>query len=379
MALSVSLAHAEYYRPRPVENDFFIRGQFDYYQTSANYPKGGGSSQGLPYNMRFSRLYLTGEAGYSFSKELRVWGGINGGQSTANVINYSQSGGSLVVTDTHTNSGINEGWLGAQYWVNLEGIDIVPQGQFTYPFWRVDRNSRDPLLGEGAMEVRPGVWVQMAFGNFLPFAYGGFDYRDEGRSGLFEYDLGTRYTGSSKKWWLQFDFRGFEAVTDDSASSLLDQNLRTVYLTNTNGTSSDLYAINPGRGEIAFGGGWQPGRIGIYSGGWMSVYGHNSSDAWGFKAGFTWNSESFKRKKRPSYQFSEPADRYDEKAFEEPVTPPPPSYTEPIDEPAAPSAQRPKPAAPSMQTRKQRRADEPMPDVESLMKDTQKSLEKRGN
>lgn len=363
----ISLSNAEYFRTQPIPESFQFRGHVDYTLTEKNYPLDGGSSVELQGGQgRFQRTLFTGEAGYAFNEELRAWVGVNGGQSTARVLTGSIVGLGLNVAENRNNSGVNEGYGGAQYWLKQSDVFIVPQVEVIYPFWRPDRLSNDPLLGEGAIQVKGGGWVVFQANQFTPFGYGGFAYRDEGRSILFNYDLGTRFTFPGNKWWVQADLRGFESVTDDADSGFAGRSLRDVALYK-NGGSFEFYSVNPGRHEVALQAGMNVNKIGLYGGGWMSYYGHSSADTWGAMFGFVFETGAGQKAKRPSYQFTEPADHYDEKVFEEPVVP---DYNEPIDESGTGTKKKP--------VKKKANGEEKMPNVDMLMKDTQKTLEKRG-
>ena len=372
--------HAAHYRPQPIPDDLQIRGQFDYSRTSSNYPMQDDISGALGGDQKFERLLVTAEGGYSFSDQMRAWAGINGGQARATVINPYLTSFNTIVTEMHTNAGINEGFLGGQYWFPYRNVHFVGQFDFTFPFWRVNTNSNDPLIGEGAMVVQPGAWIIADMKGFTPFLYGGFAYRDGGRSSLMPFDVGGRYTHPIMQWWGQLSFRGYESVIDDDNTSFTGRFDRRMYLFRVQGGSYDFYSINPSRGEIAGSAGMQFDNIGIYLGGWVSVYGNASADGWGAFAGVTFNSEhpGTKRRKVRQNRFNHVPESYDESVFEEPVAVPP-APTEPIYEepPPAPPPQAPplKKTAPGGGARKG--GDEQMPNVEMLMKDTQKTLEKR--
>lgn len=371
-----AVANAADYRPQPIPEDFQVRGQFDYTTTKSNYPMQGDFSGDLTYDQKFERMIFNAEAGYSFNEQMRVWGGLNGGQSRASVMNqsyYLLTG--TILTETRTNSGINEGFVGSQYWFPYRNVHFVPQLEVSFPFWRVNTNSNDPLIGEGAMVVQPGMWLIADVKGFTPFVYGGFAYRDQGRSSLMPFDVGARFTHPVMQWWGQLSFRGYESVIDDDKANYVGRFDRRVYLSRVQGGSYDLYSINPSRGEIAGSAGMQFDNVGVYAGGWVSVYGANSADGWGGFVGVTFNSEhpgTVKRKRRAN-RFNTTPDNYDQSVFDEPVAAP----TEPIyEEPPPP----PPPQAPGLRKtpppRKQT-DDQQMPNVEMLMKDTQKTLEKR--
>ena len=163
-------AHAQL-RLSPVEGDFEAKVQVDYTYSAANYPLTGGSSSALPANSKFVRNMGTGEFSYDWSKHFRTWAGLSGGQSTTSVVDNNNLNPTVIVTDTKTNSGLSEGWLGAQYWARRGGLTLVPQGDFVFPFFRVDTTSNNTLIGEGAMRMRGGGWVMGDWDGFTTDIY----------------------------------------------------------------------------------------------------------------------------------------------------------------------------------------------------------------
>lgn len=359
--------HAAELRFVPVAGQYEAKGEFDYTTTSANYPSAGGSSLGLAAGAKLTRMLGVGEINYDYNSFLRFWGGFSGGQTQANVITGVFPS---IVTDTHTNSGMNEGWLGGQWWTEFESFDVVPQVDLVYPFFRIGGAAVDPLLGEGAMRLQAGSWIMLPFGNLTPFVYGGYAYRDEGRSSLFPYNVGLRY-GERRNWWVQGEFRGYQTITDDSNAG--NRGPREVILSHTDGGSYEFYSINPSRGEIAASGGFRYESFSVYGGASMSVFGRSSSDGWTAFAGVTFSG--FYPKKAPREEqnsFSEKAEKYDQQMFQEPqpLTPDPVIEDTP---PPPPPRKKTKSATPK------KHKDEPMPNVEMLMKDTEKSLDKNGH
>ena len=278
-----------------------------------------------------------------------------------------------IVTQTNTNAGLNEGWLGAQWWTEYQALDIIPQVDFVFPFWRENDNSSSPLLGEGAMAFQAGSWVMIPLKDLTPFVYGGLTYRDGGRSALFPYSVGGRY-GKAMGWWIQGEFRGSMSLNNDSGSDFNSRAVRDALLSRTDGGSDVFYGINSSSHEVAAMAGFHYESFGIFAGFSKTVFGQSAADDWTITAGATFDGSLTPKKRAASAGFSEKKETYDKNLFKGPVTPEEDPEKILEEKPEAPPAAAPPPAA--VPKRKKPKRDEPMPNVELLMKDTQKSLEK---
>lgn len=372
----------------PIAGQYQAKGDFQYLTTSANYIAGGTSSTTLFGGGKLTRMLGEGEVTYDYSPAIRFWGGFNGGQTTAVVVDTLNSVFSTV-TKTVVSSGLNEGYAGGQWWTELQKFDIVPQVDFVYPFSRVNMTSQNPLLGEGAMRFQGGSWAMYPMENDLtPFVYAGLAYRDGGRSMLMPYSVGARY-GKESHVWAQVEFRGYYSLTDDS--DVNNRPVRDAYASFANGGSYEFYAVNPSRAELAGLIGMHVNQIGFYAGGSKTIYGRNSADDYQFVVGLSFNGTLFNR---PKYsdgggddfspeKFNQKPEKYDDSLFQEQITP-----DEPIED--VPETIRPAPAAkpevrpatkprerPAAKPKPAAKPEAPMPNVEMLMKDTQKNLEKR--
>jgi hypothetical protein len=375
----------------PVEGQYEIKADYQYLTTSANYPIGGGTSNSLFGGGSYTRMLGTGEVTYDFTPAIRFWGGFSGGQATANVVNVSQSITSTV-TQTNTNSGVNEGYLGAQWWTEYQALDIVPQVDFVFPFWRPNDQSSTPMLGEGALRFQAGTWVMLPLKDFTPFVYGGLAYQDGGRTSLFPYSVGARY-GKANGWWIQGEFRGSVAFNNDAGSDPNSRAVRDALLSRTDGGSDQFYAINSSSHEVAAMAGFHYESFGIFGGASKTVFGQSAADDWTVTVGATFNGSLFPKKKNAGAGFTEKKETYDKNLFKGPVTPeedpeqilmekpagakPPPTATPaPVDTTAPAPGLAPGQTPVPKPKRKKPKKEEPMPNVELLMKDTEKSLQK---
>ena len=283
-------------RTAPVQGQYEVRAEFDYWTTNANFPTNGGSSQAIAYGGNLTSLSGRGEFSYDFDSQFRAYAGFSGGQTNAtNVVNQALSG-FQPGTQSGSVSGLNEAWVGGQYYLSVGQFAFVPQVALGLPFWRVDETSNDPLLGDGATWFAPGAWLITQLGDFTPFVYGDYKYRDSGYSGLLDYALGIHYAYKNS-FWAEAQLDGFTTGAQDSNTANRQQ--RNTYLTGVDGGSMEFYSINPARGELAGLVGFQFDSFGIYAGLNKTVYGQSSADGWGAIVGLKFDG-NFLRQPKPA-------------------------------------------------------------------------------
>ena len=185
------------------------------------------------------------------------------------------------------------------------------------------------------------------------------------------YKVGLRY-GQKQNWWIEGEFRGFETITNDTNTS--NRTVRELYLNRVDGGSFQFYSINPSVGEVALIGGLQFESLGIYAGAATTVYGRSMADSWSAIVGVTFTGAIFAPVVRRE-EFNPRPDKYDEVLFKEKIVPeaditPLPLIVPKPRGPAKPRVDR---------VRKVRKAAQPEPSVELLMKQTEKTLEKKDN
>ncbi|MBX3020846.1 MAG: hypothetical protein KF799_04155 [Bdellovibrionales bacterium] len=285
----------------------------DYFSTSRNFSSGG-SSTALFRGAKFSNTQFGLGGSYDFDKMWRVFANISAASTSAT------SNDPLILTNniTRTNSGLNEGSVGVMSWFNLGPIALAPTLSLTYPFWRVNEDSEDPLLGEGAMQVLAGSWGIWRLGQFEPFVFAGYNYRDGGRSTLFPYRAGLNFR--IRNWWIQGEYRGTVTVSDDTDNN--DQIPRLTYTTAVNGGSFRYYAVNPESAEAAIETGFRYRGFGFYGGFATTTSGSNSADGNLIYAGISYSGRikltpRTAVEEHPEEQFEIEQDQYDETLFEE--------------------------------------------------------------
>lgn len=369
--LSLTLsAHAQLLPP-PTAGEFEIKGEFNYYSSAKNYAPDGGSVD-LLNGGKLTQMLGLGEFIFDWTQEWRLYAGASAGQTTTD--NYSLFS---LTNNTKTNSGLSEGWFGAQYWYELESFDLVPEVDIIYPGSRVDTNSDDPLLSEGALRLKGGAWAVYQWDDFRPFGFLGYESRDGGRSSLLDYKVGLQYAQSSA-WWLQGELRGYSSVTNDGDT---DGVARDVYLLRVQGGSYHDYSRTPSLHEAALLGGFHIGQLGFYAGGAMSYAGRSSADGLTGLVGVTFDGALFVNEEAPGgpqatqyrpppeQRFQVKPEKYDNGLFKD----------NPVPDDSAPAivvrrqvvhkrpvSVRPKPVLPKKDSL----------NVELLMKQTEKSLEK---
>ena len=296
----------------PHQGRFHLGGDLEIFHSSANFTSAG-KSQTLLNKASFDHQELDTHGDYELSDQLRAFSHLIYG-------NTSASNG----TATNTNAGLNSLNVGAQWWLFTPRFFIVPQGQLTYPFWRVNASSTNALIGEGAMAVEGGAYAIWRLSTRLqPFGYLGYVYRDVGRSSLLPYVLGLNWRPS--RWWFEFTVRGYRSASHDSGADTPAQH--DVFLTRTDGGSYRYDAQGPSLTEVAAEAGWRFSEgWHVYALGAMSVEGKSAADGWTARLGVTYTGRRLERMARAQEEPSaaprfEPSnDKYDETLFHEAPT-----------------------------------------------------------
>lgn len=91
------------------------------------------------------------------------------------------------------------------------------------------------------MSVSGGLWLVKDFGSFYIYLSGFYLYRDEGRSHLLPWSLGTEFDFNG--FYVGAEGYGFESVTDDEETSTPTN--KTTITNRVNAGSLTYYAVNP--------------------------------------------------------------------------------------------------------------------------------------
>lgn len=363
--------------PPPAPGEYQLKGEFSYFSSDGNYASDGVSTS-LENGSKLSTMMGSGELIVDMTRNIRLQGGFMGGQTAVDRYDKIEN-----VSSYHTNMGLSEAWVRGQYWLNRWGFDIVPDAAFYYPLFRVDTNSGDPLVGEGAMHLRAGGWLIYPMGSFFPYGFLAYEYRDEGRSAQLPYEVGLQWAPGNE-WWAQLGVRGFSAMSADSNNT----KEREEYLFKIQGGSERFYSVNATSTEVIAMFGTHFGQLGLYAGAGATVMGHNSAHGYSAFAGVTFDGTVFSP--TPTYEYdSSPqptprsgkfqlkSDNYEDSLFKESTTPKTSDQTI-EEEQMANRARRSRPRLrPRPKLRPPPPASETLPTVDLIMKETQKSLERR--
>jgi len=261
----------------PSGTTYKLDANMSYFSSSVNYKAGGGVTEDLRNGGSFTDIATRVTYTQDLDRIRRVYGGI--------VYSATESFDGFV---ERANGGFNELLAGGQYWVKSFGYKFGPSADFVYPLVRVDRGADDVLLGEGAMKLRLGSWMNWSMGAWQPFGYFGYEYRDEGRSHAVPYNLGIKLRGNS--FYALGELRGFERLFSNADSE--NRNSREDFLQKVNGGSYRFYSLNPSGSEVAAEMGFYLGPVTVYAGGAMVVNGSSYADGWTVVGGVSFSPKA---------------------------------------------------------------------------------------
>lgn len=290
----------------PRENQYEFAAEVSHFTTENNFGTYDGTSK-VPHVGSFTNTKTKLQVSYNLSSDWRVFGSGSFAHSASDDGNLSRS-----------NSGLSEFDLGGQFWKKLgPSIALGPEAVFTYPAFRVDEDSDDTLIGEGAMRLRTGGWVLFQTGMLRPYLYAGFEYRDGGRAYLLPYRVGI--TLKPNQFWAQLEFRGHETVVDDANSE--DRDIRGLYLRTVNGGSLHFYSINPSLRELATEVGVSFGDFNLKGGFAITVDGHNAADGWTGLVAVSYSPQpKYEEPPQDDRRFEFKNEKYDESLFQDEVS-----------------------------------------------------------
>lgn len=294
-----TMAFAE--APRtPREGTWETRFTLSYFDTTENFTSSG--KQSLLNSGEYTNLLGDFRFTYDWQPDWRFYSSVNVARADSSL---------------SSNSGINEIMVGAQKWMEAGKFDIAPEVEFVYPMWRVNEDSDSPLLGEGAMRLKAGSWAFYPMGQVKPFAYIGFEYRDEGRAKVIPYSFGVK--GRVQRFWVQGEVRGYERIIDDEDAGNNVRKVETAtFLQDADSGSMRYYSINPSYSELAVEGGTRFGDWGLFAGFAYSVNGQNTASGWTGWGGLTFSPKAMHRPgEKRDETFDPRGERYDENVFRE--------------------------------------------------------------
>lgn len=142
-----------------------------------------------------------------------------------------------------TNTGFANATLGSD-WVLVSGkILVIPDVSFTVPFEQTERLAGSKVaIGEGVMEGTGRLILRIERRSYRFGGFGGFTYRDGGRSMLLPY--GALFELTLGKWNIGTDVRGYQSLSYDQDTDS-EVTIDSTYFCPVNGCSKRFAAFNP--------------------------------------------------------------------------------------------------------------------------------------
>jgi hypothetical protein len=142
---------------------------------------------------------------------------------------------------SRSNSGLTHIDLGADYRVYSGVLDCIIEADARIPNYKTDTATDNTIIDEGDTEFSGLFQLQKKFSENITYGYIGYRYRDEGRSGLMPYGIGTQFKFGS--FLVGGELRGSTTVTNDQYTDTPSQRSRVTDLVNAK--SLRFYATNP--------------------------------------------------------------------------------------------------------------------------------------
>ncbi len=204
----------------------------NYLSSTANFSAEGGSHESLPGSNFYRNLSTSFGGEYVFGPH---W-------STSGAISLARSD-----SDTTSAERINVQGRDFTFALNRKSAfsfaNMISYGKVVFPLNRIKATTDDSLVGESALEVLAGAWLVKDFYPMQIFANLNYDYRDEGRAHLVNYQLGAKY--DLEGIYFGGNIKGNAIAKDDDF--VQTANRRTDVTTRVNGGSLAFYSVNPQR------------------------------------------------------------------------------------------------------------------------------------
>ncbi len=201
----------------------------DYEKSDGNY-NSSGEPQRLPNGGSFTSSVFDNQLVYDPGEDMAYFTNVG--------VAYSESIG---LGDARTNSNLTYVKLGSDFYLDRSSTESGFRGTFKIPTQRVSSQTDAVLLDEGDMSVRGDFFYRAPFSSFVWNSLVGIEYRDEGRAGLFHYQLGL--CNNSKVFQLGADLIGFLTASEDQYTSTPSK--RQEITRRVDGGSQKYYAVNP--------------------------------------------------------------------------------------------------------------------------------------
>lgn len=209
--------------------DFEASGNF--FRSSSNYSTSG-ANRNLTDKNYYQLLDIPFTARWGVTDQMNLY-------FTGNMASAESKG----VDATRTNSSLSKVMVGGELLLDMGSFQLIPEVSYTQNMEKVSNTQDSVLNSEGANEFTGKMNLQMDFDSFLMYGYGGFTYRDNGRSSLFPWGVNAEY--SMDAFTLGAEVFGFRSVTDDKDTGQPNEAVRDLLRARTSAGSDRFTSLNP--------------------------------------------------------------------------------------------------------------------------------------
>jgi|GEM_PF-6599332 len=278
-----SLANLSEVRTYPSEAyDFDLIGQ--YYNTTSNFSSAGGSYNALPFGDSLQEIIGDGVVRYTMSKtKWAIYADAQVAQTTAKAN-----------TITNTSAGFSHLKFGTDFVIVDGAFALIPEFYGILPITTIDLTQTNAAIDEGVDQIAAQLRAQMKVGSFFLGGYGGYVYRDKGRSSLVPY--GGFVQMNLKGWNFGGKISGFTSLTQDQDTT--NQLPRSLWQLNADGGSQLFGAVNPQLLNVDAWAEFQmSSNISLSVGGGSAINGSNAANGYTLRGALTFRVDPNKRKR----------------------------------------------------------------------------------
>lgn len=150
------------------------------------------------------------------------------------------------VASVRTNSGIRDIKMGVDMLAYQGWLELIPEVYLIYPFHKVESDTDDVLLGDGAMVFGGKLWAQKLWKSFNIYGMIGAEYYNDERAHRLPYALGMEL--DTRIIDVGGEIGGFARLgEDENTDSVI---VRKAVTDRVDGGSLKYYAVNPSLLEV---------------------------------------------------------------------------------------------------------------------------------
>lgn len=205
--------------------------QVSYLKSKTNFNTSGKISD-LPNSNYFQIIDITSGVKYGISDDFNAFGNFNVGIAESNSTDATRS-----------NSTLNKILVGGEYLLGNSFPQFILEFYGLFDLEKVDNGQDNVMNSEAANELTGKLNLQFDFSSFYIFGYGGYSYRDKGRSNLFPWGLNAEWAFDGTT--LGGEIFGFQSITDDKDKGAANEVVRDALRSRVNGGSAKYYTTNP--------------------------------------------------------------------------------------------------------------------------------------